>query len=60
MPGVCVVFVCISVDLWFRSDVLLLGQREGSDCLLGSLLFGYTRVLSIIAWLKTQSKEPPK
>ncbi len=39
VSGVCVVFVCISVDLWFRSDVLLLGQREGSDFLLGSLLF---------------------
>jgi hypothetical protein len=44
--GFCVVFVCISVDLWFRSDVLLLGQREGSDFLLGSLLFG------IRAWLR--------
>jgi hypothetical protein len=44
VSGVYVVFVCISVGLWFRSDVLLLGQREGSDCLLGSLLFGYKLV----------------
>jgi hypothetical protein len=42
VSGVYVVFVCISVDLWYRSDVLPLEQREGSDCLLGSLLFGYT------------------
>jgi hypothetical protein len=50
---VSVLCLCISVGLWFRSDVFLLGQREGSDCLLGSLLFGYnisfkqTNILSL-------------
>jgi hypothetical protein len=47
VPGVCVVFVCISVGLRFRSDVLLLGQREESGCLLGSFLF-WLQVIYIV------------